>query len=99
MSACELPRAGMFDKAIHLHVGGEALTLEEAKHAAHERAKTHSTDPMLLSWFERKTGTYSPSGVECCGRDSPSWVTYARSRGGDLDIDINNGDHIFIFRR
>jgi Domain of unknown function (DUF5619) len=98
MNACERPTAEMFDKAIHLHIGGETLTHEEAKRAAYEHAKAFSTEPMLLSWFDRQTGSCFPSEEECCSRDRPRWVTYARSRGGDLVIDINNGAYIFIFR-
>ena len=98
MNACEIPTPEMFSRAIHLHIGGEGLNFEEAKHAAYERARTYGSDPMLLSWFERKSGTYFPSIVECCERGKPTWVSYARSRGGNLTIDINDEDYIFIFR-
>jgi hypothetical protein len=98
MDSCELPTAEMFDKAIHLHLGTKELTFEEARQAAFGRANTYSTDPMLLSWFDKKSGAYSPSGVECCGRGEPSWLTYAHSRGGNLAIDINDEDYVFVFR-
>jgi hypothetical protein len=97
MRVCEIPTAEMFSRAIHLHMGGKELTFEAAKRAAHERAKTYSSDPMLLSWFERKSGSYSPNGVECCTEGEPGWVAYARSRGADLTIDINDEDYIFMF--
>jgi len=98
MDGCELPTAEMFDKAIHLHLGTIDLTFGEARHAAYARANTISTDPMLLSWFDKKAGTYSPSDAVCCGRGEPGWLTYAHSRGGDLAIDINDEDYIFVFR-
>ncbi len=98
MESCEMPTAGMFDKAIHLHIGEKDLSFEQARHAAYERAHTYSSDPMLLSWFDGKSGTYFPSSIECCGRGEPSWLTYAHARGGDLAIDINDEDYIFIFR-
>jgi hypothetical protein len=97
MENCELPTAEMFDKAIHLHIGAKELSFEEAKRAAYARAHTYSSDPMLLSWFDKKSGTYSPN-VECCDRGEPGWVTYAHSRGGDLAIDINDEEYIFMFR-
>jgi hypothetical protein len=98
MNACEIPTPEMFSRAIHLHTDGRELTFEEARKVAYERARTYGSEPMLLSWFERKSGTYFPSIVECCERGQPSWVAYARSRGGDLTIDINDEDYIFIFR-
>jgi hypothetical protein len=97
MRACEIPTSEMFSRAIHLHMGGEELTFEEAKRAAYERAKTYSSDPMLLSWFERKSGSYFPSVLECCAEGKPSWADYARSRGADLTIDINDEDYVFMF--
>ena len=98
MVGCELPTAEMFHKAVHLHIGTKELTFEEAKHVAFERALTYSSTPMLLSWFDGKSGTYSPTAVECCGRGEPSWLTYAHSRGGDLAIDINDEDFVFVFK-
>jgi hypothetical protein len=97
MRACKITTAGMFSRAIHLHMGGKQLSFEAAKHAAHQRAKTHSSDPMLLSWFERKSGSYSPNGFECRTEGKPSWVAYARSMGADLTIDSNDEDYIFMF--
>lgn len=98
VESCELPTAGMFDKAIHLRIEEKDLSFERARDAAYKRAYTYSSDPMLLSWFDRKSGTYFPSAVECCGRGEPSWLTYAHARGGDLAIDINDEDYIFVFR-
>ena len=39
----------------------------------------------------RKTGEGYPN-IECGKGDKPAWVVYAESRGGDLTIDINDGD-------
>jgi hypothetical protein len=98
MENCELPTSAMFEKAIHLHLGKKELTFDEARRAAFERAHTYSSDPMLLSWFDRKAGTYFPSVVECCSRGEPSWLTYAHSRGGDLAVDINDEEYVFVFK-
>jgi hypothetical protein len=51
---------------------------------------------MLLAWYEKKTGRYSPP-VECCGKEKPSWVVYAESRGGNITIDINKEEYVFIY--
>ena len=98
MSSCELPTSEMFNDAIHLYMGGGELTFEQAQRAAYSHAKSYSDDPLLLSWFDRKHGAYSPSIVECCDRGQPSWLSYARSRGGKLTIDINDEDYIFVFK-
>jgi hypothetical protein len=52
---------------------------------------------MLLSWFDKKSGRYSPHEAECCPEGKPSWVEYARSRGGSLTIDINDEEFVFVF--
>jgi hypothetical protein len=53
-------------------------------------------DPMLLSWYQGKTGESYPN-MECGPGDKPAWIVFAESRGGDLTIDINDGQYIFIF--
>lgn len=52
---------------------------------------------MLLAWYEQEGGRFSPC-VECCGEDEPAWVVYAKSRGGQLQVEVNKGEYIFIFR-
>ena len=37
------------------------------------------------------------NNLECGPGDKPAWVIYAESRGGDLTIDINEGQFVFIF--
>ncbi len=51
---------------------------------------------MLLSWYQGKTGE-SYLNLECCSGDKPAWIVYAESRGGDLTIDINDGQYVFIY--
>lgn len=98
MSSCELPTAEMFNDAIHLYIGSGDLTFEEAQRTAYSHARSYAEDPLLVSWFDRKKGAYSPSAVECSDRSQPSWLSYARSRGGEVTIDINDEDYIFVFK-
>ena len=72
------------------------LDFAEAKDIAKQKAKEMVADPMLLSWYQGKTGESYPN-LECGPGDKPAWIVYAESRGGDLTIDINEGDYIFIF--
>jgi hypothetical protein len=51
---------------------------------------------MLLSWYNGKTNESYPN-LECGPGDKPAWIIYAESRGGDLTIDINEGQYVFIY--
>ena len=81
---------------INITTDNPDLDFAEAKDLAKQRAKESCTDPMLLSWFQGKTGESYPN-MECGPGDKPAWITYAESRGGDLVIDINQGQYIFIY--
>ena len=72
------------------------LDFEEARDLAKQRAKDSCEDPMLLSWYQGKTGESYPN-MECGPGDKPAWIVFAESRGGDLTIDINEGQYVFIF--
>jgi len=98
MKSCEIPREDMLSHPIHLNLGETESDFLHAKRAAEDLAKSYYSDPMLLSWFSRACGCYSPHETECCEEGRPSWVSYAESRGGNLTIDVNNEDYVFIFR-
>ena len=59
------------------------LDFAEAKDFAKQKAKEICADPMLLSWYQGKTGESYPN-LECGPDDKPAWIVYAESRGGDL---------------
>jgi hypothetical protein len=52
---------------------------------------------MLLAWYEAKSGRFSPA-VECCSETKPGWLVYAESRGGNIAIDINDQEYVFVYR-
>jgi hypothetical protein len=83
-------------KLIRVQVEDPHLDFVTAKDIAKQEAKKHCADPMLLSWYQGKTGEGYPN-LECGKADAPAWVVYAESRGGDLTIDINDGDYIFFY--
>lgn len=76
--------------------GANDLGLVQARELALEEARKHLSDPMLLGWYDRRTGAFSPQ-VECCSEEKPGWVVYAETRGGSLTVDVNDGDYYFIF--
>ena len=96
MRMCELANAQMLPTPVHMRIEGD-LDFLKAERIAKDQAKSFYSDAMLLSWFDKKNGRYSPYNVECCSEGKPSWVEYARSRGGNLTIDINDEDYVFVF--
>jgi hypothetical protein len=99
MELCEIPREDSLPNPVHLNLEEPGLDFERAKKAATNLARSYSSDAMLVSWFDRKAGRYSPHEVNCCKKgELPTWVEYARSRGGNLTIDINHEEYTFIFR-
>jgi hypothetical protein len=83
-------------KHIELKDDNPKLDFEAAKEVAKQKAEELGDDPMLLSWHQGETGESYPN-LECGPGDKPAWITYAETRGGDLTIDINAGQYVFIF--
>lgn len=96
MSTCAVLRKDHLTNPVLINTNGQGLGYNKAKRLADEEASRFSSDAMLLAWFERETGRFSPN-VECCGEDKPSWVIYAESRGGNLTIDIDDESYVFIY--
>ena len=81
---------------VKISIDEQELDFSEVKDIAKQKAKEMCADPMLLSWYIGKTGESYPN-LECGPGDKPAWIIYAESRGGDLTIDINEGEYVFIF--
>ena len=90
------PSTAMVGKHIKIEIDNPDLDFTEAKDLAKRTAKEIYADPMLLSWYQGKTGESYPN-LECGPGDKPAWIVYAESRGGDLTIDINEGQYVFIY--
>lgn len=81
-----------------LNIYDPGLDFERARNAALERVKTYDTDFMLVGWFDRNSGKESPS-EGCEGEESDSaWVRYAKAHGGNLTVNANDGEYIFVYR-
>ena len=76
--------------------GEEEPDLGEARRLAQDEARKRMKEPMLLGWYDRATGAFSPQ-VECCSDEKPGWVVYAETRGGSLTVDVNDGAYYFIY--
>ena len=88
----------MLRDPIDIVVHDAPLNFARARAIAEARARQEAADPMLLAWYDRGTGAFSPQ-VTCCGDDKPAWLIYAERRGGDLVIDINREAYVFVYRR
>lgn len=86
----------MLKDPIEMRVAGR-LDFQQAKDLASRRAGEIGAEPLLLAWFDRTRGVFSPN-LTCCREDKPSWLTYAESRGGDIVISINDLDYVFVFK-
>jgi hypothetical protein len=95
MERCVLPTRNVLTNPLLIHQEG-LLGFEAAREIADQKARELSADPMLLAWYEAKSGSFSPS-VECCSEKKPGWIVYAESRGGNITIDINDEEYIFIY--
>ena len=98
MHAGEISQRGSLPNPVYLLLDQKELDFERAQDAARDLAKKLYWDPMLLSWFDKKEGKYSPKDAICATEDKLGWVEYAKSRGGDFSVDINYEDYVFIFR-
>jgi hypothetical protein len=76
--------------------GESDIGFQKAREIAQKEIYKHMLDPMLLGWYERSSGAFSPR-VECCSETKPGWVVYAETRGGSLTVDVNDGDYFFIY--
>jgi hypothetical protein len=81
---------------VKMHSDEPDLDISKAKDLAKKKAGERCKDPMLLSWYCGKTGEFYPR-FECGYREKAPWVVFAEARGGNLTVDINDGEYIFIF--
>ena len=98
MEACEMPKKDMLPNPVYMQLDQTGLNFERAQDAARNLAKKLYWDPMLLGWFDKNAGKYSPQEANCCTEGRPGWLEYTRSRGGNFTVDINHEEYVFIFR-
>lgn len=96
MTTCRTLTEDMLPNRVPLHLDAEIMDLKSARLIADQKVHEMAADPMLLSWYEARSGRFSPQ-VECCSEKKPGWVVYAESRGGNITIDINNQEYVFIY--
>jgi hypothetical protein len=97
MEAVKAPIKNFLTNPIQIKSDIESIDFKTAKEIADQKARELCSDPMLPAWYQGKTGDFVPK-TECGVGDKPAWLIYAESRGGDIAIDINDEEYIFIFK-
>lgn len=85
------------ENPIPLTVEDQDAGFEEIRKEALKKAMEISPDPVLLAWYEGKTGKSVPANI-CVRENKPAWIVFAESRGADIVIDVNDETYIFMFK-
>ncbi|MDY6879004.1 MAG: AF1514 family protein [Desulfatiglans sp.] len=96
MSECRKVTREVLTDPIDLKIKRDNLDFPTAKMIADQRAAEIAGEPMLLGWYNSHTSRFSPD-VVCCSEEKPGWIVYAESRGGNITIDINAEEYVFIY--
>jgi hypothetical protein len=96
MYDCTYVTRDMLSHPIELRAEGPDLDFHRARALAEEEVRKFSVDPMLLAWFDKKEARFSPD-VTCCGTEKPTWLVYAEARGGNISVDINDEEFVFVY--
>ncbi len=83
-------------REVEVSVHGVALDYAAARAVAQSLAEKANDEAMLVAWFDGKTGAGHPEVHECTG-NKPGWLAYAESHGGNLRVNINDHEFVFIF--
>lgn len=83
-------------REIEVSVLGAALDYATTHALADVLSKKVAMDAMLVAWFDGKNDAGYPVVQECTG-DKSGWLAYAESHGGNLGVNINNGEFVFVF--
>ncbi|MBI4757141.1 MAG: AF1514 family protein [Betaproteobacteria bacterium] len=78
-----------------LIISGLGLDFESAQALAKTAASRLAPGAMLLAWYDRPRGRESPEVPECTSK--PGWIAYAEGHGGDIRVDVNHGEYVFMF--
>ena len=83
-------------ETVKLQITDADLDFAKASAQAKRKAREINKDAMMLAWFNRRSGEGFPD-YDCGANDKPPWQVFADARGGNLTIDVNDGEYIFIY--
>ncbi len=96
-STCPALRRDMLPQPVDLTLPA-GLPRQEIMRLATQHAQTLHPEVILLAWFDREAGNFSPP-ITCCRDDLPGWLAYALSRGADLIISINHEAYVCCYKK
>jgi Domain of unknown function (DUF5619) len=80
---------------VQITVRGLGLDYEKSKSFADLTVSHLSKESMIVSWYDGQKNIEHPSVPEC--QHKPGWISYAEGHGGNVKIDINDGEFVFIY--
>lgn len=92
-----IPAGGTAMTEVAITVDGIELSWDLARDMAYAIARRDDEDPMLVSWFDKATGKFSPSCCKCQIKEGPAWEIYGKNHGGRYRISINHDTFVFIY--
>ena len=83
-------------QTIDVTIHGVPLDYAIASAIAQRLTQQAAGETLLLAWFDAKNNAGHPDVQECTG-DKPGWLAYAQSHGGNLAVNINGGEFMFVY--
>ena len=71
------------------------LSLVTAREYAEAAVAKQLVSPMLIAWYDANKQQGHPEVPEC--QHQPGWLAYAEGHGGQIRVDVNEGEFSFIF--
>ncbi|WP_455223200.1 AF1514 family protein [Kaarinaea lacus] len=78
-----------------LEVSGDELDFNHARSQADLLVAQHLREPLLIAWYDGIKQEEHPKVPEC--QHKPGWIAYAEGHGGEVLIDVNQGQFMFIY--
>jgi len=83
-------------RIIELATRGVDVDYDVARGMADLLASKLAGEVMPVAWYDGKAGKGYPDVKECTG-DVPGWLAYAQSHGGDVRVNLNGEEFVFIY--
>ncbi len=96
MRACEFTARGKLAEPVHVTISDPHCDFHCAMEIAKAIAQSSKCNPMLIGSYDNVTGIWSPK--KTCPENEPECTTCMSFESGDLAVDVNDQDYVFVFR-
>jgi len=90
------PLKYMLTNPVKIRTDHPELDFITAQGLADEKAKSLCMAPMLVSWYNSKTGESYPD-IKGTVAGKPGWLNHAESCHCDMTVDINDEQFVFVY--